>query len=179
MKLMFDEKDLVKINDVISDIINFTQKGILAGGAALAVYEKFYLGNHVDEIKDWDIFFSSFEDMKEAEDILLQKNYKLTAESYISKTYHKNGFDVQLIKHMYEDVYTLLNDFDIDVCMVAIHKGHLYVNHYYAIAKKVFKVLKVTPIILDRCNRYVQKGYKHHEDNLDRIREFPLEGRLY
>lgn len=131
----------------------------LAGGAALALYT-----GDTHSIKDWDLFFKSWDHWQFAKETFKNMGFAYKTESEWSHTFELSGVEVQLVtRHFYDKVDDIFSKFDFTVCCFALDGNDLC---YTAEAKKDvmnkelnFIYTENLPTCIKRIARYGAKGF--------------------
>jgi len=150
---------LPSIDRLIIDTTKNMEGCWIAGGAALALYTGDY-----NQIKDWDVFFSSRKRWGEAKQIFESKGFVKTTESEWSVTFQLAGVDLQLVtRHWYREVADIFRKFDFTVCCFAIDGDdfcYIMDAKNDAMAKEFnFIYTDNLSVCIKRIARYGAKGY--------------------
>lgn len=130
----------------------------IAGGAALALYT----GNL--NIKDWDLFFKSYNHLEQAKEVFERLGFKQISVSEWSITLRKSNVDIQLVTRFYYQTHEdIFNKFDFSVCCFAIKKNKFYYTKQAKedVEKKQLNFIYTENIAtcIKRIARYGKKGY--------------------
>jgi len=131
----------------------------LAGGAALALYT-----GDTHQIKDWDLFFKSWDYWKYAKEVFENLGFKYKTESEWSHSFELSGVEVQLVtRHFYDKVDEIFDKFDFTVCCFALDGSELcYTREAKRDVEKKelnFIYTENLPTCIKRVARYGAKGY--------------------
>lgn len=155
-----------KLNSLrLRPIAEFLRLGLLTDGAWLAGGA---LRSLLDgtELKDYDLFFKSKENLSEARGILIGLGAKLVFEcpKHELVTYHYKNMKIQLVTlEFYPNLDICLNTFDINACRIGLDHAHLYIEKAALKdirTKSVSINLLLYPLAtLKRVIKYKEKGY--------------------
>lgn len=131
----------------------------LAGGAALALYT-----GDVNKIKDWDLFFRSWDCWAHAKETFKNLGFIYKTESDWSHTFEMSGVEVQLVtRHFYNNVGEIFDKFDFTICCFALENNELCYTKKAAedVENREFNFIYTEnlPTCIKRIARYGAKGY--------------------
>lgn len=131
----------------------------IAGGAALALYT-----GDVKDIKDWDLFFKSWELLHFAKEKFKDLGFVETVTSDWSISLEKSGVIVQLVtRHFYDKLEDIFKKFDFTICCFAIQGEDIYYTdsaiHDLHLKEFNFIYTENLPTCIKRIARYGAKGF--------------------
>ncbi|MFA5048343.1 MAG: hypothetical protein WC516_04970 [Patescibacteria group bacterium] len=131
----------------------------IAGGAALALYT-----GDVEKIKDWDLFFKSWDFLYYAKAEFENQGFVETTTSDWSISLEKSGVIVQLVtRHFYNKIEEIFGKFDFTICCFAIQGKDIYYTKTAIddFEKKEFNFIYTEnlPTCIKRIARYGAKGF--------------------
>lgn len=131
----------------------------IAGGAALALYS-----GDVKDIKDWDLFFKSWDELHFAKSKFKDLGFVETISSEWSISLEKSGIIVQLVtRHFYNSIEDIFRKFDFTICCFAIQGSNIYYTKCALddFQKKEFNFIYTEnlPTCIKRIARYGAKGF--------------------
>jgi hypothetical protein len=132
----------------------------VAGGAALSLYT-----GDINKIKDWDLFFTGWEDYNNAIQVFKGLEFKKGDNTRWSQTFFKAGVIVQLIHYRFcSSVEEIFRCFDFSVCCFAIDGPDIKYTKQAAedVANNEMHLVYTDDLVatIKRIARYGQKGFK-------------------
>lgn len=104
-------------------LLLFSKDIFIYGSFAMSIYLKTF-----DNFSDIDFSVTSAKNRKNINKYLLRQEYDVLRESKYSKTYVKDGLELQCSKKSKKSIEKMFESFDLSICRICINEGYIYLT---------------------------------------------------